>query len=58
MWLKVHCCGHAYIEDLQEFVGAVAPKYIVPFHTFFPKKYSEYLGSNIKIIDDRETVEI
>ena len=56
--VEVHCSGHAYVDDLQEFVGAISPKYIVPIHTFFPEKYSEYLGKNIKIVKDRETIEI
>jgi len=55
---EVHCSGHVYIEDLQEFVKAVSPKYIIPVHTLFPEKYSEYFGSNVRIVADRETVEI
>lgn len=56
--IEVHCSGHAYVEDLQEFVKAIDPKYIIPIHTFSPEKYAEHLGNNIKIIKDEETVAI
>jgi len=56
--VEVHCSGHAYVEDLQKFVKAVASEFIVPIHTFSPEKYSESLGSNVKIVGDGETVEI
>ena len=56
--LQVHCSGHAYIDDLQRFAAAIRPKCIIPIHTFFPEKYFELLGSNVKLIKDKETVEI
>lgn len=56
--LQVHCSGHAYIEDLKKFTKAIKPNYIIPVHTFFPEKYPELLGSNVKFIKDKETVEI
>ena len=42
----------------RESAAAVRPKCIIPIHTFFPEKYFELLGSNVKLIKDRETVEI
>jgi len=56
--LQVHCSGHAYIDDLQRFAAAIRPRCIIPIHTFFPEKYFELLGSNVKLIKDRQTVEI
>ena len=56
--LQVHCSGHAYVEDLQKFVKAINPKHIIPVHTFFPEKYSELLGSNIRMVKDGQIVEI
>ena len=56
--LQVHCSGHAYIDDLQRFAAAIRPKCIIPIHTFFPEKYFELLGRDVKLIKDRETVEI
>jgi hypothetical protein len=42
----------------REFAAAIRPQWIIPIHTFFPEKYFELLGSNVKLIKDRETVEI
>jgi len=42
----------------RESAAAIRPKCIIPIHTFFPEKYFELLGSNVKLIKDRETVEI
>lgn len=56
--LPVHCSGHAYIDDLKKFAAAIRPKCIIPVHTFFPEKYFELLGSNVKLVKDREALEI
>ena len=56
--LQVHCSGHAYIDDLQRFAAAIRAKCIIPIHTFFPEKYFELLGSNVKLVKDREALEI
>lgn len=56
--IQVHSSGHAYVEELQLFVSAIRPKYIIPNHTFYPEKYFDYFGSNIKIIKDKEPVEL
>jgi len=56
--IKVHSSGHAYIEELQQFVKAIKPKYIIPNHTFYPEKYNEYFDGNIKLIKDKETTEL
>lgn len=56
--MKIHSGGHAYIEELQKFVKAINPKYIIPNHTFYPEKYFELFGSKTKIINDKETVDI
>jgi ribonuclease J len=56
--VKIHTSGHACIEDLQKFVKAINPTYIIPNHTFFPEKYLELFGAKTRIINDKETVEI
>ena len=56
--VKVHCSGHAYIDDLKKFVRAIEPEFIIPIHTFFPEKYPELFGDNVKIVKDGEMVEI
>jgi ribonuclease J len=37
--IEVHTSGHAYIDELTEFVNAIKPKNIIPNHTFHPDKY-------------------
>ena len=56
--IEVHSSGHAYIEELKKFAKAINPKCIVPNHTFYPEKYSEYFGSNVKLFKDKESVEL
>lgn len=56
--IEVHSSGHAYVEELQQFVKAIKPKHIIPNHTFYPEKYNEYFDGNIKFIKDKETVEL
>lgn len=56
--IEVHSSGHAYIEELKDFVMAMKARYIIPIHTFYPEKYSEHFGSNVKIIKDNNTVEL
>jgi ribonuclease J len=56
--VKLHTSGHACIEELQKFVKAIDPTYIIPNHTFFPEKYLELFGAKTRIINDKETVEI
>lgn len=56
--VRIHSSGHAYIEELQKFEKAINPKYIIPNHTFYPEKYFEHFRSKIKMVNDKETVEI
>jgi len=56
--IEVHSSGHAYIEELKDFVRAMKPRYIIPVHTFYPEKYSEYFEGNIKLLKDKDTVEL
>lgn len=36
---KIHTSGHATVEDLVRLVQAVAPKTVIPVHTFTPESY-------------------
>jgi len=56
--LQVHCSGHAYVGDLERFAAAIKPEFIIPIHTFFPEKYHDLFGSNIKLVKDGQPVEI
>ncbi len=37
-----HSSGHAYIPDLQRFVRGLAPRTVVPIHSFAPGRFSQY----------------
>ena len=47
----VHTSGHASIGDLKRLATAVAPKRLVPIHTFDRDRFPE-LFSNVVIVDD------
>lgn len=58
-WLKkhdiplVHChtSGHASPQDLQQFAKAIAPKILVPIHSFATKRFKEYFA-NVEMKED------
>lgn len=49
----VHTSGHASPGDLQRFSAALAPKAIVPIHSFAPESYDK-LFSNVRYHSDGE----
>ncbi|MDD5269928.1 MAG: MBL fold metallo-hydrolase [Candidatus Omnitrophica bacterium] len=53
----VHTSGHATIEDLQAFAGALKPLSLIPIHTFEAKRYPE-LFKSVKILSDGEKYKI
>jgi ribonuclease J len=44
----IHTSGHAYIADLKRLSGAIAPKRLVPIHTFDGDKYSEFFSNVVR----------
>jgi len=55
--LKVHCSGHAYINELKGFVSALKPKTIIPNHTFYPNRYAEiFQGFNVLQLKDGQRI--
>lgn len=52
-WLKVHriplatchTSGHASLDDLQRFAKAIAPKMLVPIHSFETKRFEEFFAN-------------
>lgn len=49
----IHTSGHASPVDLHRFATAMAPKAIVPIHSFAPEKYSQ-MFDNVVYRDDGE----
>jgi ribonuclease J len=64
-WLKkrkiafVHChtSGHASPRDLQRFAEAIAPKMLVPIHSFATERFGEYFN-NVKLKEDGQWWEV
>ena len=50
---QVHTSGHATVEDLQAFAGALNPKALIPIHTFEGKQYNR-LFKNVTVLEDGE----
>jgi ribonuclease J len=48
-----HTSGHAHVADLQRLAKALAPKMLVPIHTFEPHRY-ETLFDNVVLKNDGE----
>ena len=53
----VHTSGHATLEDLKAFAGALKPKVLIPIHTFEPEKYPD-LFNNVRLLNDGEVFEL
>jgi ribonuclease J len=55
----IHTSGHADLSGLKRMVEVVKPKHIAPIHTFEGDKYPAlFEGTNVRIVDDKETIEI
>ena len=54
---RIHTSGHASPKDLKRFATAVAPKVLVPIHSFAPERYKS-LYSNVVIHGDGEWWEV
>lgn len=54
---SLHTSGHASISDLRRFVEALAPKKVVPIHTFLPERYSE-ISDRVERYNDEEYWEV
>lgn len=53
-----HTSGHASLGDLKRFAKAIAPRKLVPIHTFEPLQFQDYFGSMVHQLDDGEWLEI
>jgi ribonuclease J len=55
----VHChtSGHAPVSDLKRLAGAIAPKMLVPVHSFLPELFMDHF-ENVAIKDDGQWWEL
>ncbi len=56
--IHIHTSGHAYPQDLKNFVTAINPTTIIPIHTSFPEAYREMFGENTFILEDKELLKL
>jgi ribonuclease J len=54
----IHTSGHADIDTLKEFANTLAPKSILPIHTFNKKDYKNIFSQKIIELNDNETFNI
>ncbi|MCJ2113460.1 MBL fold metallo-hydrolase [Methylobacterium sp. E-025] len=50
--IHAHTSGHASIPDLKRLAGAIAPRQLVPVHTFEPERFPALFGSCVTIRED------
>jgi len=51
---EVHTSGHILSKDITTFVNDIAPKTIIPVHTFEPHRFQEQFN-NVQLLGDGET---
>ena len=44
----IHTSGHASIADLKRLSEAIAPKQLVPIHSFEPQRFGEFFGDVVQ----------
>jgi ribonuclease J len=49
-FVYAHTSGHATVEDLQKFAGALKPKMLVPIHTEHATVFCEYFQNVLRIL--------
>jgi ribonuclease J len=52
--MEIHTSGHAYVEDLKKLAQVLAPRFVVPIHTFHPDRYDNIYNSIVQL-DDGQT---
>ena len=52
-WQSIHTSGHASAADLQRFAAALAPRALVPIHSFDTERFPEFFD-NVDARDDGE----
>ena len=53
-----HTSGHASIGDLKRMAEAIAPRMLVPIHTFEPGRFPDYFGPRVTRKEDGDWWEI
>ena len=56
-WESIHTSGHASLRDLQRFAAALAPRTLVPIHSFETDRFAEFF-ENVEQHQDGEWWEV
>lgn len=51
-WKIIHTSGHASVADLQRFATALAPRQLVPIHSFETGRFAEFFDNVVQHEDD------
>ncbi len=51
----VHTSGHADAETLRDLLSALNPKQIIPIHTFWPERFTEF-SDKVRVVQDGEVI--
>jgi ribonuclease J len=54
---SIHTSGHASIPDLKRLAAAVAPRQLIPIHTFGREQFPA-LFDNVRLVDDGQWIEL
>ena len=55
--IEVHTSGHIYADDIIDLVGQIAPKTLIPLHTFEPQVFSQHFA-NVTLLRDGEAMQL
>ena len=55
--IEAHTSGHIFAQDIVTLVNEIAPKLIVPIHTFEPQNFQNHF-SNVRTLNDGEPIEV
>ena len=47
-WRVIHTSGHASVADLERFAEALAPRRLVPIHSFETERFGEFFGNVVR----------
>ena len=47
-WETIHTSGHASVADLRRFSGAIAPRKLVPIHSFETGRFAEFFANVVR----------
>ena len=50
-WGAIHTSGHAAVRDLKPFASALAPRKLVPIHSFETRRFAEFLDNVVRVDD-------